>query len=231
MPVAVSPSDSAGAMLAAIQERGVTPADALVLRECFDLQVRMRAIEAKEAFDRAVSALKSEIPPIVAKTQIPNRGKYEKFEHLMDVIGPLAQKHEIGIAFRNEWADNRITETCLLSHRGHTEPFAYTTRIGRKADDDTQADSKAATTARRNALIRALNIVIRQDCLTEEWDAAQEGGLITQEQADSLKQRVIDTKSDLAAFLRFAGASSFAQIKTGKLAAIDAALKTKEREQ
>ena len=101
-----------------------------------------------------------------------------------------------------------------------------------RADSDTQADCKAATTAKRNALCNALNIVIRQDCLNEENDAGIEGDpndFVTAAQADELERRAKETNSNIAAFLQFARAKSFETIQASKYAELDLMLSRKER--
>ena len=101
-----------------------------------------------------------------------------------------------------------------------------------KADSETQADLKAGTTAARKAFQLALNIVIRQDCLSEEdVDASLIGsGVVTAQQADELSRRVAETNSDRAAFLRFAGnVKAFKDIPASCYERCDAMLSRKER--
>jgi hypothetical protein len=128
-----------------------------------------------------------------------------------------------------DFRDGRILETCQLKHvGGHSQSNSFAVRT-RKADSDTQADCMAATTAKRNALLNALNIVIRQDCLSDESDARNEGGFITQAQIDELSRRVAETNSDRAAFLKVAGAATFAEIASSKYSVLDGLLRRKEQ--
>ena len=75
----------------------------------------------------------------------------------------------------------------------------------------------------------ALNVTIQQDCLNEENDAGLEGGPITLEQAFELERRVKETNSNVAAFLKFAGAASFKDIPSGKYLILDDFLRQKEQ--
>ena len=123
-------------------------------------------------------------------------------------------------------------ETCILRHvGGHSQSNTFAVRSG-KADSDTQADCKAATTAKRNALLNALNIVIRQDFLANEDDPRNEGdpnALVTQEQAGELERRVKMLNSNPVAFLKMAGAESFATIKAKNYEVLDNSLALKEK--
>lgn len=190
------------------------------------------AMSAQQQFNSAFVSLQSEMPPITAKSSIPNRGKYEKFEDIMVVIGPLLTKHGFTVSFSQDFKENRILETCTLSHAaGHSRANSFAVRSGR-ADSDTQADCKAATTAKRNALCNALNIVIHQDCLSNEDDAGIEGdpnAFVTPDQAFELERRCKETNSSVKDFLAYAKAKTFAEIPANKYGELDALLSRKER--
>lgn len=191
------------------------------------------AMDAERKFTAAFVALQAELPMIVAKTVIPNRGKYEKFEDIMDVIAPLLKKHGFTVAFSMDFKDQRVLEICHLSHvAGHTRSNSFAVRTGRRADSDTQADCMAATTAKRNALCNALNIVIRQDVMTEEHDAAMEGdpnAKVSQQQAEEIERRVKELDCNMTAFWEFAQAKSFKDIPARRYEDIDEMLRRKER--
>ena len=201
-------------------------------KDSLQVMKELLAMDAARQFNTAFVALQQDMPTIVAKTVIPNRGKYEKFEDLMLVVGPLLTKHGFTVSFSQDFKENRILETCTLSHcGGHSRSNSFAVRSGGKADSETQSDCKASTTAKRNAFCNALNIVIRQDCLNEENDAGIEGdpsAIITHEQAESLKFRVYDTGSNEAAFLQFARAKSFFEIPASRYNELDFYLRRTE---
>jgi len=188
-------------------------------------------MDAERQFNFAFVSLQAEIPTIVATTVITNRGKYEKFEDIMRV-GPLLTKHGFTVSFSQDFKENRIVETCTLSHAaGHSRPNSFAVRAGAKADSDTQADCKASTTAKRNALCNALNIVIRQDIFTDEHDASIEGdpnAFLTPEQAFEIERRAQEVHANIPALLKFAGAASFAAIPANKYDELDRILRQKE---
>lgn len=209
---------------------GVTEANVAALDKLLGVYERLEEKQAERAFTTAFVALQSDIPVIVATSIIPNRGKYERFEDVMRVVGPLLIKHGFTVSFSMDFKDGRVLETCHLKHiGGHSQSNSFAVRTG-KADSDTQADCKAATTAKRNALLNALNIVIRQDAYAnEDSDASLDGAPISREQAQVLREMVKDTHSDEAAFLRFAGASKYEDIGSAKYDELFAALNKKTR--
>lgn len=217
-------------MLQTVIQGGVTAENAAAFEKLIELHWKMQERDAEKQFNQAFVALQKDMPTIVASSVIPNRGKYERFEDVMLKIGPLLSNHGFSVSFSNDCKDNRITETCVLRHiGGHSQSNSFSVRVG-KADSETQADCKAATTAKRNALLNCLNIVIRQDCLQDEDDPRNEGSVITLEQADELERRVAETNSDKAAFLKLAGAPMFRQILSGKYTMLDGMLRRKEQQ-
>lgn len=209
----------------AVIEKQISPENITVMRE-------LLSMAAEQKFASAFVALQSDLPTIVATSVIPNRGKYERFEDVMRQIQPSLSKHGFTVSFSQDFKENRIITTCHLKHGTHTQSNSFAVRSGGKADSDCQADCKASTTAKRNALLQALNIVVRQDCLNEENDAAIEGdpnAKVTPEQASELEHRAQMTNSNIPAFLKFAGVSKFADIPANKYAELDAMLRRKEQ--
>lgn len=229
--LATIPTESAniGAMLSKVLDSGVTPASVETLEKMLSLYERVQTKDAEKQFNSSFNALQNELPEIVAQTVIPNRGKYQRFEDVMHVLKPLLFKYGFSVSFAQQADDKRISVTCKVSHiAGHSQSTAFAVRLGGKADSDVQADCKASTTAKRNALLQAFNIVIRQDFLQEEENPANEGGYITAKQASDLADWVEATDSDVRKFLDFAGADAFETIHAGRLNSLHALLRAKE---
>ncbi len=218
-------------MMQAIIDKGITPDNVASLGQLMGLYERMQDKDAERQFASAFVALQADLPVITASSIIPSRGKYERFEDVMDQIQPHLTRHRFTVTFSQSFVENRIVETCRLTHAaGHFKENSFAVRAGGKADSDTQADCKASTTAKRNALCNALNIVIRQDALQdEEGDARMEGECITRDEACYLREMVADTHSDEAAFLKYAGAKTYEEIAASKFARLDETLKKKLR--
>ena len=220
-------------MLSIIERAAKDPSvDIDKMERLLSMAERMQAKNAEQQFAEAFVALQNDLPVIVASTVIQNRGKYERFEDVMKVVGPLLVKHGFTVSFSMDFKENRVLETCHLRHiAGHLQSNSFAVRTSGKADSETQADCKAATTAKRNALLNCLNIVIRQDALLDEDgnDATIEGAPITWDQAEYLREQVRETKSDEASFLRFAGASKYEDIGSARYDSLVRALAKKAR--
>lgn len=205
--LAVTAPQNAMEMIASVVQRAnITQESVAALGELIKLQTWMEDRAAMKDFDAAMAALQADIPIITASTIIPNRGKYERFEDLMRVLKPLLTKHGFTVTFSMDVKENRVVETCHLSRAGHTRSNSFAVRTGRCADSETQADCKAATTAKRLALCNALNLIIRQDVDQEdaEGDARLDGDMspVSDDQSEHIKQRIQEVRADVVGFLR-----------------------------
>ncbi len=230
--LALSEKNPIAPLLEAIVRGGVTAESVAALEKLTSLYERMEDRNAEKAFAQSFAGLQTELPTIVASSIIPNRGKYEKFEDVMRQVQPHLNKHGFSVSFSMDFRENRILETCHLTHvLGHTRSNSFAVRAGGKADSDTQADCKAATTAKRNALLNALNIVIRQDVFQNDDgdDATIEGRFISSEKVQYLREQVRETGSDETKFLAMAGAAKFEEITSGSYDVLVRALAAKAR--
>lgn len=230
--LALSSSNPIAPMLTAIIQGGVTAASVDALERMTALYERMESRNAEKEFNSAFVQLQQELPTIVASSVIPNRGKYERFEDVMRQISPFLTKHGFSVSFAQDFRENRILQTCHLRHiAGHSQSNTFAVRAGGKADSDTQADCKASTTAKRNALLNALNIVIRQDIFQGEDgnDATIEGKFISHDKAQYLREQVKETNSNEAEFLRYAGAAKYEEIAESRYDSLILALSKKRK--
>jgi hypothetical protein len=224
---------SFGSLLSIIERASKDPSvDIDKMERLLAMAERMEERGAVQAFNSAFAKLQRELPVIVAESVIPNRGKYARFENVMHQIQEHLTNNGFSVSFAQEADDKRIKVTCHLRHvGGHSQATAFAVRLGGKADSETQADCKASTTAKRNALLQALNIVIRQDFLQDEDECHNEGGeFITQAEADTLRDWVESVGADRIAFLEYAGATKFEEIRASRLESLHAALRKKEKE-
>jgi len=230
-PAARAPMQVAD-MLAAVIQQGITADNVASLEQLVKLYEHMEARNAEKAFAAAFVALQGEMPKVQAVKAVPNkdgsvRYKFAPYEDIMAQVAPLLQKHGFTVTFSTKYGDGRLTKICTLQHTsGHSKSNEFAVRIGSgpPGATETQGDGAAGTYAKRFALTDALNIVIEKDS-----DARAEGGTVTKEQAEELALRVRATDSDEAAFLKFAGAPSYAEIASIKYEMLDAFLAKRER--
>ena len=185
-----------------------------VMERLVALDREVRKDNAERDFAVALAALQQETGKVKATKAVLNRDQtiryyFAPFEDIMDQVQPLLNKHSFSVSFDMDFSEGRVTETCILTHSsGHQRRNKFIVRIGGgpPGATETQADGAAATYAKRGALCNALNIVTGVDTDGVATDARAEGAPITEDQALWLRDMVKQTKSDEAAFLKFANA-------------------------
>lgn len=220
-----------GSMLQALITKGVTGESVEAVKSLVQLYEHVQDRNAEREFAVAFNALQAEMPNVQARKAVPSRDgslryKFAPYEEIMEQVSPMLQKHGFTVSFSMRIEQNRIVQTCTLQHiTGHKRSNDFAVRVGQgpPGSSESQADGAASTYAKRFALCNALNITIETDD-----DARAEGDRITAEQAKSLRDRVHATGSDEVAFLKFAGAPSYEEIRSAKYAMLDSNLKRKE---
>lgn len=229
--------------LAAVPDGGISIEQAFIAastkaldKDSLAIMERLLALDALKRYSEAFAVMQGKIPVIVAESVIPNRGKYQRYEDILqkDGLAKILSDNGFSVSFRQDYTDTLITVTCILRHRaGHAVETPFSVRVGGKSDSDTQADCKASTTAKRNAFCQALNITIRQDVLMDEDNDASLVGnqseFITPDQVEELSRRVHETNSKIPEFLKYAGAETFAKIPANKYNMLDQALRRREQ--
>lgn len=197
---------SVAEMLYAVVQKGVTSESVAVVEKMAALYERMQEKESEKEFAAAFAALQGETPRVKAMRVVPNndgtpRYVYAPFEEIMAQVSPILLKHGFTVSFSTDYAEGRLIKNLTLQHvGGHKQVTHFAVRIGSGPPraNESQADGAASTYAKRFALCEALNIVIDKD-----YDARSEGACITEQEAMNLHQRVKDTGSNEAAFLKF----------------------------
>ena len=125
-------------------------------------------------------------------------------------------------------AGKTIAEITLIHKDGHEEKREYAVRSGNTnaMKDATAADTGATTSAWRHLVIKMFGIKSR---IQEENDPRNLGDTnkkVTPEQAADLEHRVKMLNRNVPAFLKLAGAATFAEIPAVNYAVIDRMLKS-----
>ncbi len=157
---------------------------------------------------------------------------YAPLEEIMPKVRPALLAHGFTVSFNSEIKDDRVILSCTLMHTGgHHKTNISMAKIGSgpPGASGAQADGAASTYAKRRALCDALAIIAEVDTDGANPDARDDGAPITFEQAQTLKEMVKDTQSDLVAFLKFAGAQSIEEIGVNAYARCFDALNKKAR--
>ena len=223
-----------GDLMAMALGHGLTPESVGVMERLCKLKAEQDALNAKRDFAAAFADMQADMPSIPKEKIVPNkdgspRYSYAPYETIMKYVTPVLRKHGFTVSFSTKVESPRVTAFCTLMHRGgHERTNEYAVRVGSgpPGSSETQADGAAYTYAQRGAICDCLGIT--EVHATADNDARIIGAPVTQDQAEHLRQRVSDTKSNPESFLKYAGATSFESIPANRYEALDALLKKKE---
>lgn len=196
------------------------------------LAMQERVIErnAKAAYAEALAAMQIELPVITERGKIDiGRGKpqaYALWEDINDAIKPVLARHGFALSFRTGQTDGKITVTGVLSHRaGHSEETTMHLPVDASGSKNAvQAVGSSTSYGKRYTAAALLNLTSRG-----EDDDGRKGGSvpITEDQAAQIQALIIETKSDIGKFLKWAQAESVSDIPSSKFADAMAMLEAK----
>jgi hypothetical protein len=218
------------AMMQAVIDRGITTENAAAFQTMCDTMLKLRSLDAKEAFMASKAALLADLPHINATRAVMNKAdrgggiryKYAPYDEILATLKPYLKKHGFSVSFgqRVETDGKRLTALCHVSHiGGHTETNEFSVRTSAPMGcSDAQADGATMSYAQRYALLAAFAIAVDTDT-----DARIEGATITPEEARKLKADFEAAELPpvaAAAFWKLAAATEFANIREGKLSVL-----------
>lgn len=222
-PIATEPAKgsaiaapSASSLLKVLADATTNPAvDVVKMRELFELQKEMRALQAEENFNYALREAQAELPRIVRDGQA-DRFKYAKLETIADKIGPIIHKHGFAQSFGS--ADSPLPDhyrvTCRLSHGAHTVNYFVdvpTDAAGLKGGANktpTQAFGSTMSYGRRYLTILMFNVTI----VDEDTDGKAPPEFISEAQVKTIRDLLKKTGGNEKQFCDFGKIESLEQL-------------------
>jgi hypothetical protein len=217
---------------------GITSENVAVVKEIIAMRREEVALEAKAKFNRNFFALRQEIAQMdfyadkAAKTDSGVAYRYCSEKELAAGLEPVLFRHGFAMLFGQRDENERTVAVITLIHcDGHEETREYAVRSGatNRLKDATAADTGATTSAWRHLVIKMFGLKSR---IREDDDPRNLGDTstkVTQEQAGELERRVKMLNSNVSAFLKLAGATSFTDIPAVNYEVMDRLLQAKEK--
>lgn len=192
--------------------------DIAIIEKLMDLAERWDKAQARKAFDNAIAAAKAEIPVIPKRRKVDftsQKGRtsylHEGFGDIAEIVDPILAKHGLSYRHRTAQEGNKVTVTCVLSHRdGHYEEttlFADRDETGNK--NPIQAVGSTVAYLQRYTLKAALGLAAAED---DDGRSSVVDDKITKEQCDELLAIADEHGIDKAEFCRRHEIASFAAI-------------------
>lgn len=196
------------------------------------MEMHQRTVEraAKGAFAAALSLAQPKFPVIVQRGTIStDKGKtiqsrFAKWEDINEAIQPILAEHGFALSFRTERGGDQVIVTCILSHSGgHSEQTTLPLPLDLSGSkNNVQGVGSSISYGKRYTATSLLNITSRGE--DDDGQAAGQGEVITDDQAETIRELIGQTKSNVTAFLAYLGAPSIPDIPASKFKAAMAAL-------
>jgi hypothetical protein len=205
-PVATIPqNDPVGQLLAAAQS-GTDPA---ALEKVADVLLKMRAEDARAAWNTAFSEAQAELLPVFEAAEGARGAKFAKFPAVVKAVRPVCSRYGLSFTFTTEGRGDDMMMVCRVRHRlGHVEETRFPCYIdaGMSANDS-QKVASASSYAKRYALLMGFGLATTSE-LDDDAESLTE--TITEQQAADLEALMSEVGADRARFLAWAGVESIA---------------------
>lgn len=161
--------DISGGLLEVIAKAARDPnVDIDKMERLLQMQERVYARNAKEAYDGALAVLQPDLPVISERGKILNKNggvqsTYALWEDVNEAIRPLLAEHGFALSFKTGKRGDQVTVTGILSHRdGHREETTVELPSdGSGSKNAVQAIGSSTSYGKRYAAFALLNITSR----------------------------------------------------------------------
>jgi len=201
-----------------IERLALNPAvDADKLVKLYELSSRAAQERARVAFNAAMAAAQAELPQVVRRAQnTQTNSVYATLEAIGEAIDPIISQHGFSQTFStSEGPPGCVRVVCRLAHVGGFErdyqadvPSDLTGIKGAANKTATHAFGSTISYGRRYLTMMIFNVKSHKAMPDDDGNAASRGRTdsepdwATTEQIEHIKQLIIETKTDAAAFLK-----------------------------
>jgi hypothetical protein len=214
------------------------------IEKVIDLFKSVQADNARRAYDAAFAEMQPSLPIIEKKGTIKTNekdenknktgrqvamAKYAKFEDIIEGIADTLKQYGFALSFKiAQPTPDRVSVTCTLSHReGHREETTFALPIDTSgAKNNVQGWGSSVSYAKRYTACALLNIAARGE--DDDGRSAENGGFISDEQADELLRLIQESGSNPASFLKIARAENVSEILAKDFAGLKKVLEAKK---
>ena len=207
------------ALISMIERAARDPAvDIVKLERLFEMAERVKNREAETAFNAAMSSAQIELVPVVRnRKNKQTNSNYADLAAIAEAAMPIIHKHGFGVItseFESKKADH-LGVVCEVTHSaGHSKRYEFNIPwdgAGLKGNaNKTPTHAYASTLAygERYAKCKVFGIATKDD----DGNAAADGALISDAQAQAIRDKLDEYGADIEKFCNFMNVDGVAQI-------------------
>lgn len=209
--------ESPAALMMVAIEKGL---DLDKVEKAMALQERWEANEARKAYHDAMAMFKANPPEIEKDRHVKfqtSKGlteyRHASLANVTQKINGALSQYGLSAAWKVAQADKQITVTCTITHRlGHSESTSLS-----GAPDDSGSKNSIQAVGSTISYLERYTLLALTGLATHEMDDDSNGAgavpeYISTDQATEIDDLLKETGSNEAAFLKYMGAASVAQI-------------------
>lgn len=231
--------NQAAAIISVIERAATNPdVDIDKMERLLEMHERILQRDGRVAYFAALSRMQPTLPVISRRGTISVPAKdgktghetpYALWEDVNEAIRPMLAEHGFALSFRVKKEADRVEVTGILSHRdGHAEETMLSLPMDTTGSkNNVQAIGSSVSYGKRYTAFALLNITSRGE--DDDGKAAGAGPVITDEQADTIRELIGSTGTKVNAFLDYIGAPSVADIPADRFQAAMKALLAKQK--
>lgn len=237
--VETAPVASQSASIISVIERAALNPDVDIdkMERLLEMHERIMEREGKGAYFAALSEMQPKLPVVGRRGTIVVPAKdgktghstpYALWEDVNEAIRPFLAEHGFSLSFRVKKDADRVEVTGILGHRGgHSEETMLSLPMDSTGSkNNVQSIGSSVSYGKRYTAFALLNITSRGE--DDDGRAAGQAEAITDEQAETIRELIGQTKSNVTAFLDYLGAPSIPDIPASKFKAAMASLLAKK---
>jgi hypothetical protein len=186
------------------------------LEKLMDLQERWQKEQARRAYFSAMNCVQAKVQPIVRDSfNSQTNSKYAKLEKVHKILHPITTEEGFSLSFGegDSTQPNKIRIECDCMHRdGHMQHYHVDLDMDDKGmagkTNKTLVHGKGSTITYARRYLEAM--IFDLSFLNEDDDGNGGESCVTPEQAEELDRLIIETDTNRAAFMKWAGVAMLA---------------------
>ena len=218
-PRDIAPVNETTAIIQVIERAAMNPnVDIDKMERLLEMQERIMARNAKNAFASAFATMQPELPVIKERGGITDRSgkvqsRYALWEDMNEAIRPALAKHGFSLSFRTGYEGDKIVVTGVLLHReGHSEETTMHLPLDMSGSKNAVQGVGSSTSYGKRYTAQALLNLTSGVSEDDDGKATSQSELISPEQVEELREKLRSVSGHEDRFLKFIGLNSLEDI-------------------
>lgn len=222
-PRDIAPANETTAIIQVIERAAMNPSvDIDKMERLLEMQERIMARNAKNAFASAFAAMQPELPVIKERGGITDRNgrvqsRYALWEDMNEAIRPALAKHGFSLSFRTGYEGDKIVVTGVLLHReGHSEETTMHLPLDMSGSKNAVQGVGSSTSYGKRYTAQALLNLTSGVSEDDDGKATATAEVIDEDQVATLRRLLASISTPEERFLKFIKVAALEDIRADR---------------